>query len=54
MVFLILAVLPAIILLIFIYHKDRVEKEPPGLLVRLFLLGALSTIPAIFFELCGE
>ena len=54
MIFLILAVLPAVILLACIYNKDRVEKEPAGLLFRLFLLGALSTIPAIFFELCGQ
>ena len=54
MIFLILAVLPAVILLAYIYNKDRVEKEPPGLLFRLFLLGALSTVPAIFFELCGQ
>ncbi|MGI6736822.1 MAG: PrsW family intramembrane metalloprotease [Anaerovoracaceae bacterium] len=32
---------------------DKIEKEPTGLLVRLFLLGALSTVPAIILEQLG-
>ncbi len=41
-----LAILPAALLLIFIWRKDKIEKEPFGLLVKLFLLGALSTVSA--------
>lgn len=44
------ALLPSAILLIYVYKKDKVEKEPRGLLLKLFLLGALSCGPAIFLE----
>ena len=39
-------VLPALILLYFIYKQDRIEKEPFGLLAKLFIAGGLMTIPA--------
>lgn len=46
----ILAVLPAIVLMVVIYRQDNIEKEPPGLLMRLFFLGALSTVFAGVLE----
>ncbi len=46
-----IAVLPAVILLIFIYFQDKHEKEPVGLLLGIFGLGVLSAIPAILAEL---
>ncbi len=36
------ALLPAIVLLIYVYSKDKVEKEPMRLVLRLFGLGALA------------
>ncbi len=42
----ILALLPAIVLCIYIYIKDRVEKEPILLLLGLLVLGAVSCFPA--------
>lgn len=48
-----LALLPAIILLVMIYRADKVEKEPIGLLVKLFLFGVLSTISAMILETVG-
>lgn len=42
-----MAVLPALVLIIYIYRKDKVEKEPLSLLVKLFLGGALSTVSAM-------
>ena len=39
-------VLPALILLYFIYKQDKIEKEPFGLLAKLFIAGGLMTIPA--------
>ena len=45
------ALLPAVALCIYVFLKDRVEKEPVGLLLGLFLLGAVSCFPAIFLEL---
>lgn len=49
-----LALLPAIVLVIWIYRQDRVEKEPKGLLRKVFLWGALSVIPAVILEMLLE
>lgn len=40
------ALIPGILLLIYIYKKDRVEKEPLGLLLLLLFLGAAIGFPA--------
>lgn len=48
------AVLPAAILLIYVYRLDPVEKEPAGLLGILLVMGMVSTIPAIILELLGS
>lgn len=45
-----LAVLPGIVLMIYIYKKDRREKEPLWLLLSCFFLGALTVIPAGILE----
>jgi protease PrsW len=45
-----IAIAPSLALLIFIYQKDRYDREPPKLLLKLFLLGAFSTIPVYFIE----
>lgn len=44
------ALLPAIVLCVYIYKKDRVEKEPIGLLIKLLALGALICFPAAEVE----
>ena len=36
------ALLPAIVLLVYVYSKDRVEREPMKLVLRIFALGALA------------
>lgn len=41
---LLLSVLPSIALGVMIYKKDIVEKEPPGLLFKLFLGGAIGSV----------
>ena len=41
-----LAVLPAIVLCIYVFKNDRTDKEPVGLLLLLFGLGMLSCFPA--------
>ena len=40
------ALLPALVLSIYIFRKDRVEKEPVSLLLRLLFMGALCCYPA--------
>lgn len=47
---LLIAVTPSIVLLLFIAHHDVNEKEPAGLLLKLFMLGVLSVIPAVILE----
>ncbi len=49
-----LAIAPGFAICIFIYFKDKYNKEPFGLLLGCFLLGALSTLPAIIIELAFE
>ena len=41
------ALVPAIVLMCYVYNKDKIEKEPFGLILRLFLFGALSTVAAM-------
>lgn len=49
-----LAILPGFFLILRVYHLDTVEKEPTGLLIKLFILGALSTIYAFLLESLGS
>lgn len=42
--------LPAVALCIYVYIKDRNEKEPIWLLLLLFALGAFCCFPALFLE----
>lgn len=44
------ALLPAIILCVYVFKKDRAEKEPIGLLIKLCVLGVLCCFPAAYFE----
>lgn len=48
------AVLPAILLLRYIYRHDTVEKEPPGLLLSLLLMGILAAWTSIVLETIAE
>ncbi len=48
------AVIPAAVLMIFVYRKDRIEKEPDWLLLQLVLFGALATLPAVLAESFGS
>ena len=52
-VILVAALLPCIVMLFYIYKKDRIEKEPTGLLIKLFIFGCISTIPAMILEIVG-
>ena len=44
------AIIPAILLLKYIYDIDQFDKEPPALLAKLFVFGMISVIPAILLE----
>ena len=46
----ILAVAPAITLVLFIYFFDKHDKEPISLLLKVFLFGALAVVPIVYVE----
>lgn len=48
------AVIPAIYLVKYIYKADRLEKEPPKLIIKTVLFGVISTYLAMIIELLGE
>ena len=47
------AVIPAVLLLIYVYRQDRLEKESWRLIGKLVLFGAISTLAAQFLENAG-
>jgi len=47
---LVTGLLPVAVLLFYIYSHDKIEKEPPGLLIKLLFFGCLSCIPAVILE----
>ena len=53
-VYILAAVLPAVILLRYIYQHDTIEKEPPGLILLLVLMGVLSALAASVLEMFAQ
>ena len=47
---LLLAVVPPLFLMHYVYRLDAIEKEPPGLIMKLVFLGMASCIPAGLIE----
>ena len=47
------AVVPAVLLMLYVYKKDRLEKEPKGLLLTLVIQGIVSTSLAVYAERLG-
>ncbi len=46
----VIAVIPALILCGYVFYKDRIEREPIGLLAILFAAGAIGFVPAYFAQ----
>lgn len=46
-----LAIAPGIAICLFIYFKDKYNKEPLGLLIFSFFMGVLSIIPAVIIQI---
>lgn len=44
------ALLPALVLMVYVFRQDRLESEPIPLLIRLTLFGALACVPAALLE----
>ena len=53
-VYVLAAIIPAAILLRFIYKKDAVEKEPVTLLASLCFMGVLAAAASVLLESVGE
>lgn len=49
-----LAILPGIILSLFIIIQDRFDREPVRLLLKIFILGMIATVPTMVVELLGQ
>ncbi len=45
-----IALAPVFIILVYIYIRDKYEKEPIGLLVKTLIVGGLTVIPIMFVE----
>lgn len=45
-----LAIIPGLLLIIYVYKKDKVEKEPLGLIIRIIIFGVISCIAAGYLE----
>ena len=45
-----LAIIPGLLLIIYVYRKDKVEKEPLGLILRIIIYGIISCIAAGYLE----
>lgn len=50
----VVAVIPAVALMIYIYNQDKIEKEPSDLLWKLAGLGVLAALAAALLEMAGE
>ncbi len=50
MILISVALAPVIVLLIYVYNRDKYEKEPKRLLTKVFFFGILSVIPVYFIE----
>ncbi|MBQ3379387.1 MAG: PrsW family intramembrane metalloprotease [Clostridia bacterium] len=48
-----LAILPCVVLFIIVWRSDKIEKEPPQLLLKLLIGGALTIISAMIIGLIG-
>ena len=48
-----MALIPSFLLIWLIYRMDKIEKEPIGLMIKLFIAGALTTIAASILESIG-
>ncbi|MBK8787421.1 MAG: PrsW family intramembrane metalloprotease [Chitinophagaceae bacterium] len=46
-----LAIAPGFAICLFIYFKDKYNREPLGLLILSFFMGVLSIIPAVIFQI---
>ena len=49
-----LAIIPGLVLIGYVYGKDKVEREPLGLIIKVIILGAISCVAAGYIEAAAE
>ncbi len=54
LIYLAAAIIPAILLMVYVYKQDKVEHEPIGLICKLIGLGIVAALCAIVLEMIGE
>ena len=50
LIFMYAALIPPLFLMWMVYRQDKVEREPVGLVLQVFLLGCIIPVPVIFVE----
>lgn len=53
-IYVLAAVIPAALLMRYVYKKDRIEREPPWLLGSLVLMGVAAALVSIVLEILGQ
>lgn len=53
-VYVVAALVPAIVLLVYVYRHDKIEKEPPKLLALMLVGGVLATLMSLVLETVGQ
>ena len=48
------ALIPPLVLLGVVYRLDKIEREPPGLLIALFFRGVLAMFPILVLEVLAD
>ena len=54
MIYIAAAILPAILLMRYVYQQDSIEKEPPQLLISLAWRGVLAALASIVLEMIAQ
>lgn len=54
MIYVLVAIVPALFLVVYIYRQDKVDKEPVGLIGNLMLQGVFAALVSIVLEMIGE
>ena len=49
-----LAVVPPLFLLLYYYRQDKAKPEPFGMILRVFIWGCFSIIPALVLEVAAD
>ena len=53
-ILLLAALIPPLFLIVQVYRMDKIEREPMGLIVKLFFFGVLAVIPTAIVESAGS